>query len=106
MSEKNTADIRHLVEIHTLINFAENLSVETVAVANIEPVYPVTVGEKLVNYVLHIVLTSEWIYDASEDAVGEISDILNQLDTGVDSIDKWQMLFDANKKLGLYIQDI
>ena len=89
--------------IYSILSFAESLPIELVSKANTEPVYPVTVGERITSYVLDQVLQSEWRDERGDHIIGEIEEILNQLDIGVDKPHEWHNLFLANKALGKHL---
>lgn len=93
-----------LVRLSEMISFAEFLSVETVAVPNTEPNSPVTIGEKLVSYALHPLLTHEWSSHKAEKICEPLEDSLSLLDTGVDRPETWNDLFAANLALKEYLE--
>lgn len=103
MNDNQKQDIQYLSAIHSLIDFAESLPIELLLDKNIEPTYPVTIGERFVNYVLDIVLMTKWHNDIHEEATDEICSILSQLDINVASQAEWQKLFEANRVLAQHI---
>lgn len=93
-----------LVRLSEIVSFAEFLSVDTVSIRNTEPVYPVTIGEKIACYALDIILLHEWSSDETEQIVSPLEDALQQLDTGVDRPNTWNDLFIANTTLKKYLE--
>ena len=104
MHKKPNNDLTQLIAIHSVVNFAETLPMETLTLRNREPVYPVTIGENIASYVLRLVLEGKWQNEGDEQAITEIESILSQLDMGVDKPQEWQNLFRANKALGVYLR--
>jgi len=95
--------IYRLVEVSSIISFAETLPLECVALPNNEPLYPVTTGERLASYILHLIQMEDWPEEGRA-LVDEIEEIIVQLDTGVDKPDAWRDLYDANAALKAYIR--
>lgn len=102
--QRHENDHSELIRLSEIVSFAEFLSVETVSVRNTEPVYPVTIGEKLVCYALHPLLTHEWSSSEVEQVADPLEDALHLLDTGVDRPDTWRSLFTANAALKAYLE--
>jgi hypothetical protein len=98
-------DYTTLVRLSEIVSFAEFLSIETVSIRNTEPIYPVTVGEKIACYALDIALLHEWSSTEAEYVSEPLIDALQQLDTGVDRPDTWHSLFIANDALKTYIEN-
>lgn len=102
--QKHNNDTLALIRLSEIVSLAEFLSVDTISVRNTEPIYPVTVGEKIACYALDIVLLHEWSSDETEQAVAPLEEALQQLDTGVDKPAVWNDLFIANSALKAYLQ--
>ena len=97
-------DYLTLVRLSQTVSLAEFLSIETVAVRNTKPEYPVTIGEKIVCYALHPLLTHEWSSHEAEIICEPLEDSLSLLDTGVDRPEAWSDLFVANTALKAYLE--
>lgn len=97
-------DYSVLVRLSEIVSFAEFLSIKTVAVRNLEPKYPMTIGEKIVCYVLHPLLLHEWSSREAEKICEPLEESLFLLDTGVDRPDAWNDLFVANIALKEYLE--
>lgn len=103
MSKNNEIILLH--RANELVLFAESLPFELVITPNTEPVYPVTVGEHLVNDALHILITHDWESDELMGIAGPITNCLIQLDTGVGRPGLWRELFAENQKLGQFLSN-
>mgnify|MGYP000901985090 FL=1 len=88
-------DSEVLTSALAILNFAKTLSTDTLAVRNTEPIYPVTVGEHVVAYVLSLLLQHDWQEVRLGTIAEELIEILSQLDTGVDKPVVWQELFEV-----------
>jgi hypothetical protein len=100
---QHESDYTTLIAVNEVIKFAEQLPIDILTTRNHEPKYPVTASERLVSYVLHLLITKQWQVYRNEAATDEIESILCQLDTGVDAPKEWQALFDANHELSDYL---
>lgn len=92
-----------LIAANEVIKFAEQLPIDILTTRNHEPKYPVTASERLVSYVLSLLLSKQWEDARSETIITDIESILSQLDTGVDAPLEWTNLFEANHRLDDYL---
>lgn len=97
-------DYSTLIRLSEIVSFAEFLTTDTVSIQNTEPVYPVTVGEKIACYALDIILLHDWSSKEAEDIAESLQEALHLLDTGVDRPDTWNALFIANTSLKAYLE--
>ena len=101
MNKSNEIILLH--RLSEMISFAEYLSIDVVSRRNTQPVYPVTIGELLVNYTLDPLLHHEWESAEYEAKADPLFDCLQELDMGVDRPDVWKELFAANVELKKFL---
>lgn len=94
----NQNDIKIINNALNLLDFAEGLPLEMLTQLNKSGHWPETVGEYIVNYIIHPLLTHEWGNDAAEEAMEDVLDCLTALDSGVDKPKTWEALFVAKNK--------
>lgn len=101
---QHLSDYATLISANEVIKFAEQLPIDILTARNSEPKYPVTASERLVSYILDLLLSKNWQDAHSKAIVTDIEGILSQLDTGVDAPQEWATLFEANAQLSKYLQ--